>query len=249
MDKNLTFEQADSRLDEAVARLENTQLSLKESVDCYDYIKNGLANDIDDAAGFYWILKNEGGMDDPDLAKFIQRMASVRAAVVEDGTEAEAHTLEVPVESRQAMIELLRNDLYEDFQALDVKTLSAAAKTTQEIQAAYQAQDNKCADFEYYVLDFVQQILELAGITDNPTLTWNRVANQTEQTSMVLQASNYLSDECIIQHLPFLTPEEAAAEIEKRQAEEIKRFSADDEENEDDDEENEDDEEEGTDTK
>lgn len=35
MNKKLTFEQADSRLDEAVARLENTQLSLKESVDCY----------------------------------------------------------------------------------------------------------------------------------------------------------------------------------------------------------------------
>ena len=214
---------------------ESELIGIKESVDCYDYIKNGLANDIDDTAGFYWILKNEGGMDDPDLAKFIQRMKSVRAAVVEDGTEATAHTLEIPTDARQLMIELLRKDIYEDFQALDVTTLSAAAKTTQEIQAAYQAQDNKCADFEYYILDFVQQILELAGIKDNPTLTWNRVVNQSEQTSMVLQSANYLSDECIIQHLPFLTPEEAIAEIEKRQEEELKRFSdgTDGEENED----------------
>ncbi len=35
MDNKLTFEQADSRLDDAVKRLENTQLTLKESVDCY----------------------------------------------------------------------------------------------------------------------------------------------------------------------------------------------------------------------
>lgn len=35
MDKKLTFEQADSKLDEAVAKLENSKLSLKESVDCY----------------------------------------------------------------------------------------------------------------------------------------------------------------------------------------------------------------------
>lgn len=214
---------------------ESELIGIKESVDCYDYIKNGLANDIDDTSGFYWILKNEGGMDDTDLARFIQRMKSVRAAVVEDGTEAEAHTLDIPTESRQLMIELLRKDIYEDFQALDVTTLSAAAKTTQEIQAAYQAQDNKCADFEYYILDFVQQILDLAGIKDNPTLAWNRVVNQSEQTSMVLQSANYLSDECIIQHLPFLTPEEAIAEIEKRQEEELKRFSegTDEEENED----------------
>ena len=87
-------------------------------------------------------------------------------------------------------------------------------------------------------MDFVQKILELAGISDNPTLTWNRVVNQSEQANMVLSAANYLSDECVIQHLPFLTPEEAMAEIEKRQAEEIKRFSTD-----------EDDEEEGTDAK
>ena len=220
---------------------ESELVGIKESIDCYDYIKSGLANDIDDTAGFYWVLKNEGGMDDPDLAKFIQRMKSVRAAVAEDGTEVEAHTLEVPTDARNTMLEILRRDIYEDFQALDVSTLSAAAKTTQEIQAAYQSQDNKCADFEYYVLDFVQKVLELAGISDNPTLTWNRVVNQSEQTNMVLSAANYLSDECVIQHLPFLTPEEAIAEIEKRQAEEIKRFSADDEEDED----NED---EGTDT-
>ena len=221
---------------------ESELVGIKESVDCYDYIKSGLANDIDDTAGFYWILKNEGGMDDPDLAKFIQRMKSVRAAVVEDGTEAEAHTLEIPTDARNTMLEILRRDIYEDFQALDVSTLSAAAKTTQEIQAAYQSQDNKCADFEYYVLDFVQKVLELAGISDNPTLAWNRVVNQSEQTNMVLSAANYLSDECVLQHLPFLTPEEAIAEIEKRQAEEIKRFSADDEEDEDS-------EDEGTDTK
>ena len=209
---------------------ESELIGIRECIDCYDYIKSGLANDIDDTTGFYWVLKNEGGMDDVDLAKFIQRMKSVRAAVVEDGTEAEARTLDIPTEARRTMLELLRKDIYEDFQALDVNTLSAAAKTTQEIQSAYQAQDNKCADFEYFVLDFVQKILAIAGINDNPTLTWNRVLNQPEQTYMVLQCANYLSDECIIQHLPFLTPEEAIAEIEKHQAEQAEQFKEEEEE-------------------
>ncbi len=65
------------------------------------------------------------------------------------------------------MLELLRKDIYEDLQSLDVNTLSAAAKTTQEIQAAYQSMDNKCADFEYAVLDFVKNILDLAGTEEN----------------------------------------------------------------------------------
>lgn len=206
---------------------ESELVGLRESIDCYDFIKSGLANDIDDTSGFFWVLKNTGGMEDADLAKFVQRMKTVKATVVDgdDGVEAEAHTLEVPVTARQTMLELLRKDIYEDFQALDVNTLSASAKTTQEIQSAYQSQDNKCADFEYLILDFVQQILALAGINDNPTFTWNRVVNMSEQTAMVLQAGQYLTDEAIIKHLPFLTPEEQDEIIKAREAEDYNQFN------------------------
>lgn len=206
--------------------LESELVGHRESIDCYDFIKSGLANDIDDTSGFYWILKNEGGMKDPDIAKFIQRMKTVRAAVLEgDDTAAEAHTLDIPYEARKAMLELLRKDIYEDFQALDVNTLSAAQKTTQEIQAAYQSQDNKCSDFEYNVILFVKKILELAGIDDEPTFVWNKVTNQNETLDMVLKAAPYLSDECIIKHIPFLTPEEADEEIEKRKKEQLNSFN------------------------
>lgn len=211
---------------------ESELVGIRESIDCYDFVKSGLANDIDDMSGFYWVLKNTGGMEDSDLAKFIQRMKTVKATVVDgdEGVDAEAHTLEVPYGARQAMLELLRKDIYEDFQALDVNTLSASAKTTQEIQASYQAQDNKCADFEYYVLDFVQQILELAEINDNPTFTWNRVVNQAEQTQMVLQASQYLTDEAVLRHLPFLTPEEVEDIIAQRDDEDYDQFDGEEEE-------------------
>lgn len=201
-------------------------VGIRECIDCYDFIKSGLANEIDDTSGFYWILKNEGGMDDVDLAKFIQRMKTVKAATIDGEGGAEAHTIDVPVEARRTMLEILRKDIYEDFQALDVQTLSAAQKTTQEIQAAYQSQDNKCADFEYFIIDFVQQILELAGLEDNPTFNWNRIINQNEQTSMVLSAANYLPSELIIKHLPFLTPEEADSAIRDFNTEAHNLFNA-----------------------
>lgn len=205
---------------------------IRECIDCYDYIKSGLANDIDDTAGFYWVLKNTGGMDDADLSRFVQRMRTTKATALDgdDGVEAEAHTLDVPTEARRLMLELLRKDIYEDFQALDVNTLSASAKTTQEIQASYQSQDNKCADFEYYLIDFVQQILELAGIDDEPTFRWNRVVNQLEQTQMIMQSANYLTEDVIIKHLPFLTPEEADEILQQREMDDFDQFNGDEEE-------------------
>ena len=75
-------------------------------------------------------------------------------------------------------------------------------------------------------MEFLQKILELAGIPDeNPTFVWNKVANQTEQTNMVMSAANYLSDEMIIKHLPFLTPEEAEEVIKQRENEGYSSFN------------------------
>jgi SPP1 family phage portal protein len=180
----------------------------RESIDCYDYIKSGLANDIDDTSGFYWVLKNTGGMDDVDLARFIERMHTVRGAAMEEGQDAEAHTLNVPTEARTKMLDILKSDLYHDFQIVNVEDLSASAKTATEIRAAYQPMDDKASDFEYFLIDAIQNILSLAGIDDEPSFKYNRIANQTEETNMVMSAAAILGDELTIKKLPFLTPEE-----------------------------------------
>ena len=181
----------------------------RESIDCYDYIKSGMANDIDDTSGFYWVLKNSGGMDDVDLAKFRERMHTVKVATMDDdNASAEAHTLDVPTEAREKMLELLEKDLYKDFQIVNVEALSATAKTATEIRAAYQPMDDKCGDFEYLLIDAIQGVLALAGIDDEPSFKWNRIANQTEETNMIMTASPVLGDELTLKKLPFLTPEE-----------------------------------------
>ena len=181
----------------------------RESIDCYDYIKSGMANDIDDTSGFYWVLKNSGGMDDVDLAKFRERMHTVKVATMDDdNASAEAHTLEVPTEAREKMLELLEKDLYKDFQIVNVDALAASTKTATEIRAAYQPMDDKCGDFEYLLIDAIQGVLALAGIDDEPSFRWNRIANQTEETNMIMTASAILGDELTLKKLPFLTPEE-----------------------------------------
>lgn len=81
----------------------------------------------------------------------------------------------------------------------------------------------KCGDFEYHIRDFILALLSLVGIEDEPSFQWNRIANQTEETQMVLMAANYLDDEAVIKHLPWMTPEEAAELLKRRAAEEINR--------------------------
>lgn len=202
-------------------------VGLRQSIDAYDLIKSGFANDLDDASMIYWTLENAGGMDDLDLAKFLERMKTVRAAVVngDEGARATAHTMEVPYESRVAYLERLEQDMYNDFQALNVTALQGGQKTATEINAAYQPFDNKVDQFEYCVLEFLQGLFAIIGMEDNPTFQRSRIVNQLEETQMVLLAAQYLDDEAVLQHLPWLTPEEVREILARRDAEEITRLT------------------------
>lgn len=202
---------------------------IRESIDCYDLIKSGLANDVDEASTFYWILKNSGGMDDVEsLKQFVEQMKLHHAAVVDGdaGQDASAHTLDVPTNAREKALTIIKNDLYEDFQILNTAALAAGSKTATEIRTAYQPMDDKCGDFEFLIIDFIEQLLGLLNIQDVPSFRWNRIANQTEETQMVMMAYEVLGDELVLKKLPFLTPEEADKRIKDLSAEDVNRFKA-----------------------
>lgn len=198
---------------------------LREKIDGFDLIQSGLANTIDDASLIYWTIQNAGGMDDIDLAKFIERMKTVKAAVVEeDGAHAEAHTLTVPYQASEAALADLRDSLYRDAMALDTDRISAGSVTATAINAAYENLDLKCDRYEMCVSDFIDHLLKLIGIEDSPTFKRTKVTNMLEETQMVLQAAQYLDSETILRHLPFLSPDEIEEIMERKQAEEMERF-------------------------
>lgn len=173
-------------------------VGLQEEIDAYDLIKSGFANDLDDASQIYWIIQNAGGMDDVDLAKFVDRIKTVHAATVEDdGAQAEAHTLEVPYNARESLLERLRKDLYEDYMALDVANIAGGAATATQIKAAYEPMNNKADEFEFQVRKFVDSILELAGIDDQYSFTRSTIINSTEEISTVLSAAQYLTEDYV----------------------------------------------------
>lgn len=196
----------------------------REAIDCYDLIKSGFANTVDEASIIYWTISNAGGMDEIDMARFKESMRRIGVGLVDDdGAKAEAHTLTIPVEAREALLSRISDDLYRDFQMLDVTKLQGGQKTATEITAAYQPMDNKVDQFEYCVIDFLQALFKIVGIEDEPSFTRSKVTNQLEQTQMVLLAANYLDDETILNKLPWLTQEEVAEILKRKAAEDIDR--------------------------
>lgn len=173
-------------------------VGIREQIDCYDLIKSGFANDLDDASQIYWTISNASGMDDIDLAKFIERMKTVKAAVVEDdGAKAESHTLDVPYASREALLERIRNDLYDDFMALDVKNIVGGSATATQIRASYDPMNNKTDMYEYCIRDFLDGLFVIIGIDSEVSFTRSVLVNAQESIQVILQAAQYLPDEYV----------------------------------------------------
>lgn len=202
-------------------------VGLREQIDCYDLIKSGFANTVDESSLIYWTIKNAGGMDDLDLAKFIERIKTVHAAALTDeGAEAQSHTLEAPYESREALLDRLDKDLYRDAMALDTNAIAGGAVTATEIKAAYEPLNSKADGFEYCVLDFVNRILELAGVDDKATFTRSMIVNVTESVQVVLQAAPYLDSEYVTRKILSILGDSDQAEkvLERMDMEDMGRF-------------------------
>ena len=172
-------------------------IGLREQIDAYDLIKSGFANDLDDASQIYWTISNAGGMDDIDLAQFVERMKTVKAVNVDNGEQVQSHTIEMPYNAREAILDRLRRDMYRDYMALDTDEIASGAITATQIKAAYEPLNNKVDQYEYCVIEFIQGILAVAGIEDNPTFTRSYMLNTSEEIANLVAAGQYLEPDYV----------------------------------------------------
>lgn len=171
----------------------------QETLDAYDLMASALVNNVDDGNLIYWVLKNCGGMDDIDDVKFVERLKTLHVAHADgdDGSSIEAHTIEAPFTANETALERLRSQLFDDFMALDVKEIAGGATTATQIEAAYEPLNAKADLFEYQVTEFIDQLLSLLGIDDEPTYTRSMIVNQQETIQNILSAATYLSEEYV----------------------------------------------------
>ena len=190
---------------------------IRSQIDCFDLVKSGFANTIDEASFIYWTLQNAGGMDDIDLAEFLKRVRELHAVVTDDAVTVQPNSIQPPFDARETLLKRLEKDLYRDAMALDVETISSGAATATEIKAAYEPLNIKCDDFEYCEIEFIQGILAVAGIDDEPTFTRSMLINVNEEIQTVLQAAEYLDPDYVTEKiLTILGDGDKAAEMLKK---------------------------------
>lgn len=199
-------------------------VGMRASIDSYDLIRSGFANDLEECAEIYWLIGNALGEDDASLAKFRDRLKLNHiVAVYDQNSSVTPFTQEVPTAARETYLASIRNQMYEDFGGLDVHTVAAGA-TNDHIDAAYQPMDEEADDFETQVTKCIKQILRLNNIEDEPIYKRNRISNQTEQTNMVLMAADHLDERTILSKLPWLSVDEVESVLAAKEQENEERI-------------------------
>jgi hypothetical protein len=203
---------------------QSTLVGMKANIDAYDLIQSGYANDLAECAQMYWIIDNAAGMNDDDIKRLRDRMLLQHMVVADElNSSIKPYAQDIPYNSREACLSRIRDTIYSDFGALDVKSIGAGANiTATEIRAAYQTVDEEADDFEFQANEFIQQILKLIGIEDYPTFDRNKVSNAMEETQMVMLAAEYLDSATVLKKLPFVSVDEVDAILESKDQENAK---------------------------
>lgn len=201
----------------------------RNSIDALDLACSNMVNNVDEGNMIYWALVNCGGMDDLDAAKFLQTVRRTHVAFVdngEDGATATPHTIEAPYVGTQTAIDMLEKKLYQDFQAFDASAVQAGNQTATAIKASYVPLDLKTDKFERQVTEFINGILALVGIDDEPTYTRNQIVNRQEEMQTLLLAAQYADDEYMTtKALTILGDADRIEEVlNRRSAEDLERF-------------------------
>lgn len=173
----------------------------KATLDAYDLMLSQLVNNVDEGALLYWIIQNADGMSVADDQAFLDRIKTIHVAHTDDGQSITPQQIDVPFQASEASLERLRNQLFDDFMALDVKSIAGGAATATQIEAAYEPMNIKASMLETCVTTFVKGLLKLLGVDDDPTYQRDTIVNKNEEIQNILQSADHLSDEYVTKKL------------------------------------------------
>jgi SPP1 family phage portal protein len=128
---------------------------IEEFIDIYDVVNSDFANNLEDFQDVYWVLKNYGG---ENLEEVLEQIKAYRVLATPENGDAAAHTIDIPAQARQIMLDNTEKLIYKFGQGLNPDDVEGNV-TNVRIKALYAGLDLKANDFEIEIQDFWQQVM------------------------------------------------------------------------------------------
>ncbi|MEG0297612.1 MAG: phage portal protein [Clostridium sp.] len=200
----------------------------KNLIDLYDKVISGFANDLEDIQQIIYILENYGG---EGLGEFLGDLRRYKAIKTEtgvngDGGGVKTLQIEIPVEARKVILDILKKQIYESGQGLQQDTESFGNASGVALKFFYRKLELKSGlletEFKKGFSKLVRAILTFLNIKEfvniQQTYTRNMISNDLENAQIAQVSSGILPRKIIIRNHPWVDDvEETMALLEEEE--------------------------------
>ncbi|MDN2612997.1 phage portal protein [Apilactobacillus sp. EABW-1NA] len=193
---------------------------VKGTIDVYDKVYNGFANDLQDIQQTLMVLKGYGGVN---LDEFMDALRTYKAIKVDTDGDVDQLQIEIPVEARQTMLEITKQKIFDEGQGIDPdKFMDNGALSGKAIKGLYAHLDLKATttekNFRQGLGALIRAILRYLNVKDwetrNVSQTWikNAIQDELERAQALQALGPYMSEWSIARANPFV--DDVDAELE-----------------------------------
>lgn len=199
----------------------NDLYKYKNLIDLYDKVISTYANDIEDIQQIIYVLEGYGGESISEFREELKRHKVVKFESGDEGGKLTTLQIEIPVEARKVLLEMLKKQIYESGQGLQQDIESFGNASGVALKFFYRKLELKAGlmetEFRSGINKFIKAILKVISINTNPkiTQTWTRnmMSNDLETSQIAQQSSGLLPKEIILRNHPWIENVEEAMDL------------------------------------
>lgn len=210
-------------------------IKYKDLVDLYDRVVSGYANDIEDIQEVMWIVTNYDGKSG-DFLKDVKKYKTIFLEDEGDGAKGDVKTLsvEIPVEARNSLLELLKKQIYESGQGLQQDNENFGNASGVALKFFYRKLELKAGlletEFRESINKLVEAILDFYHLPHKKiSQVWSRnmIASDLETSQIATQSVGIIPEKLILQNHPWVEDvDEAERLLEEEEKSKMDMFNS-----------------------
>lgn len=196
-------------------------LKYKDLIDLYDRVVSGYANDIEDIQEVLWVITNYEGTSN-EFLKDVKKYKTIFLEDDGDGSKGDVKTLsvEIPVDARNSLLEILKKQIYESGQGLQQDNESFGNASGVALKFFYRKLELKAGlletEFRESISELVIAILDYYHIPYNSIKqVWSRnmISSELETSQIATQSVGIIPSKIILQNHPWIEDVEEAEKM------------------------------------
>lgn len=207
----------------------------KDLVDLYDRVVSGYANDIEDIQEILWIITNYDG-NSSDFLNSVKKYKTILLEDDGDGGKGGVETLsvDIPVEARNSLLELLKKQIYESGQGLQQDNENFGNASGVALKFFYRKLELKAGlletEFRESINELIEAILNYYHIPFKKiSQVWSRnmIASDLETSQIATQSVGIIPEKLILQNHPWVEDvDEAQKLLEEEEQSKMEVFNS-----------------------